>query len=120
MNTATICRPSGAITNFQLYLFAEGQVGGDDDGRDGILLEFHERLEPTLTADEVIFSRICPGTLRDGDWSLQTNLRNVLDHFFESAPVSYTWIENANSVGGDESDLFLGNVLGSSGIRRPQ
>ena len=90
-------------------------IGVDDNGRYGILLKLHERLKPPLATDEVIFRRICPGALRHGDWSLQTNLCYVLDHFFESAPVAYTGIENANSVGGDESDLFLGNVLGIVG-----
>jgi hypothetical protein len=56
--------------------------------------------------------RICPGALRYGDWSLQTDLRDVLDHFFEGAPVAHAGIEDANSVGGDENDLFLGSVLG--------
>ena len=87
-------------------------VGVDDDGRNGILLKLDERLEPPLTADEIIFRWVCPCALRHRDWALQTDLRDVLDHFLKSAPVAHAGIEDANSVGGDESDVFLGNVLG--------
>ena len=95
---------ASAILN-EAHHKAVGFIGIDDNGRDGLLLQLNEGLEPPLAADEIILRRFSFRSTGDGDRALQADLGDVFHHIRKCPGVSDPWIENPNAVGRDQGDF---------------
>src|SRR5690606_26264912 len=75
---------------------------GDDDCGDLGLTEFLERLQPPLSADEIVSRTVGALTFGNRDRTLQSKLRDVLYDFLEGLPIADTRVHNGDAVDRDQ------------------